>query len=49
MFIVVEMKDCIRIAPHSFHKPLKKAITDELNHKLANKVSFEDTPDNQNT
>uniref|UniRef100_A0A6M2DMN0 DNA-directed RNA polymerase III subunit RPC8 n=1 Tax=Xenopsylla cheopis TaxID=163159 RepID=A0A6M2DMN0_XENCH len=38
MFILSEFKDVIRITPDLFNIPLKEAIIDELNAKLANKV-----------
>lgn len=38
MFILVELKDTIRIAPELFNLKLNEAIKDEINRKLANKV-----------
>ncbi|KAK6645463.1 hypothetical protein RUM43_001740 [Polyplax serrata] len=38
MFVLAEIRDYIRIAPCNFHKPLKDAISEEINKKLANKV-----------
>lgn len=39
MFVLAELKDTIRIAPDQFHLKLVEAIRDEINRKLANKVS----------
>lgn len=38
MFVLVELKDTIRIAPELFNLKLNEAIKDEINRKLANKV-----------
>ncbi|XP_043493777.1 DNA-directed RNA polymerase III subunit RPC8 [Polistes fuscatus] len=38
MFVLVELKDTVRIPPWKFKRKLNDAITDELNRKLANKV-----------
>lgn len=38
MFLLAEMKDTVRIPPWKFNLKLNKAISDELNRKLANKV-----------
>lgn len=39
MFVLAELKDTIRISPDQFHLKLVEAIRDEINRKLANKVS----------
>lgn len=39
MFALAELKDTIRIAPEQFNLKLVEAIRDEINRKLANKVS----------
>lgn len=39
MFVVVEMIDTVRIPPWNFHRQLNDTIAEELNKKLANKVS----------
>lgn len=39
MFVLVEMVDTVRIPPWTFHRKLNEAIAEELNKKLANKVS----------
>ena len=38
MFILVKIKDTIRIPPNLFHLPLEDAISEELNKRLANRV-----------
>ena len=38
MFVLVEMKDTVRIKPWYFGVDLREAITNKLNKKLANKV-----------
>jgi DNA-directed RNA polymerase subunit E'/Rpb7 len=38
MYILVELKDSIRISPNLFNRPQTEAICDELNRKLANRV-----------
>lgn len=38
MFLLVELKETIRIPPDLFHLPLHEAISEELNRKLANRV-----------
>lgn len=38
MFVLVEMKDTIRIPPWKFRKSLKNAVEEELRLKFANKV-----------
>jgi DNA-directed RNA polymerase III subunit RPC8 len=38
MYILVELKDVVRIAPNQFDLPLDEAIAEELNAKLANRV-----------
>ncbi|XP_014613075.1 PREDICTED: DNA-directed RNA polymerase III subunit RPC8 [Polistes canadensis] len=38
MFVLVELKDTVRIPPWKFKRKLNDAITEELNRKLANKV-----------
>lgn len=40
MFVLAELKDTIRITPEQFSLKLTEAIQDEINRKLANKVSF---------
>lgn len=40
MFALAELKDTIRIAPEQFNLKLIEAIRDEINRKLANKVSI---------
>lgn len=39
MFVLAELKDTIRIPPEMFHMKLVDAVKDEINRKLANKVS----------
>ena len=39
MFVLVEMVDTVRIPPWNFQRQLNDAIAEELNKKLANKVS----------
>lgn len=39
MFVLAELKDTVRIPPWKFKRKLNDAITDELNRKLANKVT----------
>jgi DNA-directed RNA polymerase III subunit RPC8 len=39
MFYLAELKDTIRIDPEQFDLKLHEAIKDEINRKLANKVS----------
>lgn len=39
MFLLAELKDTIRIPPETFHLKLIDAVKDEINRKLANKVS----------
>lgn len=39
MFVLAELKDTVRIAPELFNLKLPEAIKDEVNRKLANKVS----------
>lgn len=43
MFVLVEMADTVRIPPWDFDKPLKDAVAEELNKKLANKVRARDS------
>ncbi|XP_039311011.1 DNA-directed RNA polymerase III subunit RPC8 isoform X1 [Solenopsis invicta] len=38
MFVLVELKDTVRIQPSSFKQKLNDVIANELNRKLANKV-----------
>ncbi|XP_034944115.1 DNA-directed RNA polymerase III subunit RPC8 [Chelonus insularis] len=38
MFVLAEFKDVVKIPPWKFKRKFNDAITDELNHKLANKV-----------
>ena len=38
MFVLLVIKDHVRIAPSVFRKDLNMAITEELNRKFANKV-----------
>lgn len=38
MFVLVTLKDTIRIPPNKFDVPMKQALTDEINERLANKV-----------
>jgi len=40
MFVLAELKDTVRIPPSSFKSKLNNVIADELNRKLANKVSY---------
>lgn len=40
MFVLVELKDTVRIPPSHFKFKLNDVIADELNRKLANKVSL---------
>lgn len=40
MFVLAEMKHVIRTPPWKFNVKLTDAIAEELNKKLANKVSF---------
>lgn len=46
MFLLAELKDTIRIPPETFQLKLIDAVKDEINRKLANKVS---TNSNLNT
>lgn len=39
MFVIAEMKNVIRVSPELFNLNLNDVIADELNKKLANKVS----------
>lgn len=39
MFVLTEFKDTVKIKPWNFQKKLNDTVTDELNRKLANKVS----------
>lgn len=39
MFLLAELKDTIRIPPDTFHMKLIDAVKDEINRKLANKVT----------
>lgn len=39
MFVLAELKDTIRIPPEMFNLKLVDAVKDEINRKLANKVS----------
>lgn len=39
MFLLAELKDTIRIPPEMFQMRLIDAVKDEINRKLANKVS----------
>ncbi|RWS29119.1 DNA-directed RNA polymerase III subunit RPC8-like isoform X1 [Leptotrombidium deliense] len=38
MFVLVELKDKVCIAPSMFHLPVEEAITEVLNAKLANRI-----------
>ena len=38
MFVLVTLKETVRIPPPKLHLPLQEAITEDLNDKLANKV-----------
>lgn len=38
MFILVELQDYVRIAPHDMGRPRLDVLTEELNAKFANKV-----------
>ena len=40
MFLLAEMTDTVRIEPWLFNVKLNNAIAEELNKKLANKVSM---------
>uniref|UniRef100_A0A2C9K8I7 DNA-directed RNA polymerase III subunit RPC8 n=1 Tax=Biomphalaria glabrata TaxID=6526 RepID=A0A2C9K8I7_BIOGL len=40
MFVLVQMKDTVRIAPHLFHLDTMDAIREALNKKFANKVVY---------
>ncbi len=40
MFILSEMQDIVRIEPRRFGQDMTQEIRDELNRKLANKVSL---------
>lgn len=46
MFLSAELKDTIRIPPDMFNLKLVDAVRDEINRKLANKVSIDN---NQST
>lgn len=39
MFVLAEFKDTVRIQPMNFKYKLNDVVSDELNKKLANKVS----------
>ena len=38
MYVISQMKDTIRIAPHEFNKDFNNAISNSINSKIANKV-----------
>lgn len=38
MFVVVELKDTVRIPPDEFHLPIDEAVASQLNRKMANRV-----------
>lgn len=38
MFVLVTLKETVRILPNKLHLPLREAISEDLNEKLANKV-----------
>ena len=38
MFEIVSLQETVRILPNKLHLPIRDAITDDLNEKLANKV-----------
>lgn len=40
MFVLVEMTDTVRIPPWQFERKLNESIAEELNKKLANKVTY---------
>jgi DNA-directed RNA polymerase III subunit RPC8 len=40
MFVLAEIEDTVKIVPNDFGKSDNDAITDALNEKFANKVSF---------
>lgn len=44
MFVLVEMRDTVRIPPWNFHRQLNEAISEELNKKLANKARAASSP-----
>jgi len=39
MFVLVELRDTVTIAPSQFHRKMRDAVTYALNKKFANKVS----------
>ena len=39
MFVLVELRDTVTIAPSQFHRKMQDAVTYALNKKFANKVS----------
>lgn len=41
MFVLTEMQDIVRIEPHKFSQDMGEQLSDELNKKFANKVSYE--------
>ena len=41
MFVLAEMQNIIRIEPRWFGESMEERITEELNRKFANKVSYE--------
>lgn len=40
MFVIAELKDTIRIPPWLFKSAIAETIRNEINRKLANKVSY---------
>jgi len=38
MFVLVELRDTVTIAPRDFHRKMQHAVTHALNKKFANKV-----------
>lgn len=40
MFVLVQMKDTVRILPRLFHLDTMDAIREALNKKFANKVGY---------
>ena len=38
MFVLVELRDTVTIAPSQFHRKMQDAVTYALNKKFANKV-----------
>ena len=38
MFVLVTLKETVKVPPHKLHLSLRESVTEELNEQLANKV-----------